>query len=314
MTAPPSLDALKLRGANANAGNLLRAMQTVRALETVLRDASLKGRFEGPLHVSLGQESVAVGVTAALESTDIVVSNHRGHGHALAFGLDPTRVMAEIVGSPRGTNGGVGGSMHIFATAEGFMGTNGIVGDPAGIGVGVALASKVLRTGSVVVAFIGDGAMGSGIVYEAMNLAVLWQLPFVLVCENNGFAEMTPTAVHLSSPPHERARAFGMVAETVEAIDVDAVHRVAKRAVESARLGRPAFVEALTYRWTGHYVGDPREYRPPAEEDEWRRAHDPIRALAQKLGLRGEDVDESQRNLCATADAMLDEILADARS
>ncbi len=311
---PSSLEALTLRGRNSSAADLLRAMQTIRAMETVLRDASLKGRFEGPLHVSLGQESVAVGVTAALESTDVVVSNHRGHGHALAFGLDPARVMAEIIGSPKGMNGGVGGSMHIFATDDGFMGTNGIVGDPAGIGVGVALASKVLHAGSVVVAFIGDGAMGSGIVYEAMNLAVLWQLPYVLVCENNGFAEMTPTAVHLSSPAHERARAFGMATETVEAIDVDAVHEVANRAVESARSGRPAFVEALTYRWSGHYVGDPREYRPPAEEEQWRRAHDPIRALAQKLGLRGEDVDESERSLRATAEAMLDDILADARS
>lgn len=285
-------------------------MQSIRAVETVLRDASLQGRFEGPLHVSLGQESVAVGVIAALDATDVVISNHRGHGHALAYGLDPTRVIAEIVGGRSGYAGGRGGSMHIFSTAEGFMGTNGIVGDPAGIALGIALASKVLGRSTVAVAFVGDGAMGTGIVYESMNLAALWQLPYVLVCENNGYAEMTPTAVHLSSPPHERARAFGLATEVVDGMEVEAVRRAAARALEAARSGRPAFLEVGTYRWTGHYVGDPRQYRPADDEEAWRAARDPIRAHARAIGIDEAEFATSQEAFQRAATEVLEEVIA----
>lgn len=285
-------------------------MQTIRSIETVLRDASLQGRFEGPLHVSLGQESVAVGVMAALDEADVIISNHRGHGHALAYGLDPARVLAEIVGARSGYAGGRGGSMHIFSTGEGFMGTNGVVGDPAGIALGVALASKVLGRPSVAVAFVGDGAMGTGIVYESMNLAALWHLPYVIVCENNGYAEMTPTTTHLSSPPHERAKAFGLDTEVVDGSDVEAVRSAAARALDLARGERPAFLEVTTYRWTGHYVGDPRQYRSAEDEEAWRAARDPIRAQARSIGIDEADVVASQEALERAAAEMLDGIIA----
>lgn len=309
MTTNLDIVPLALRGEDPIADGLLRAMQTIRAVETVLRDASLQGRFEGPLHVSLGQESVAVGVMAALEPADPVLSNHRGHGHALAYGLDPERVIAEIVGAPGGPARGGGGSMHIFATSEGFMGTNGVVGDPAGIGLGIALASTVRQERSVTVVFIGDGAMGTGIVYEAMNIAALWRLPYVLVCENNGYAEMTPTSVHLSSPPNERARAFGLAAEVVDGIDVEHVRAAAERAVAAARSRHAAFLEVRTHRWTGHYVGDPREYRPPEEEAEWRRAHDPIRSLARRMQIDDNALRASQLALEHAATELLDRVI-----
>jgi TPP-dependent pyruvate/acetoin dehydrogenase alpha subunit len=168
---------LALRGTKVRREELLMAMLTIRAIETAVAGAYLERRFEGPLHVSSGQEGAAVGVVAAMGPDDVLVSNHRGHGHALAFGLDPLRVVAEIIGDPCGYSGGRGGSMHIFSPEDGFLGTNGIVGDGAGLATGAALAIQQQRRSGVAVAMVGDGAMATGIVYESFNLARLWNLP-----------------------------------------------------------------------------------------------------------------------------------------
>jgi TPP-dependent pyruvate/acetoin dehydrogenase alpha subunit len=276
---------IQLRGRNAGDAELLAAMETIRAIESALFDASIAGRLEGPLHVSLGEEAVAVGVAAALSATDVLLSNHRGHGHALAFGLDPWKLVAEVIGDPRGYAGGRGGSMHIFDPASGFLGTNGIVGGNAAVALGAALALQIEAQGRVAVVIIGDGAMASGGVYEAFNLAVLWRLPVLFVCANNGYAEMTPTSVHLSSTPMSRAEAFGLSAVTVDGTEAAAVKLAVAGAVERARLGEAGFVEVKCYRFGGHYVGDPARYRPVGEDAEWRDRHCPIRKLARRLGI-----------------------------
>lgn len=296
-----------MRGSSDPAA-LLEAMLTVRAFESALAAASLSGRFEGPVHVSLGQEGASVGMVSAMREGDVLFSNHRGHGHALAFGLDPTAVIAEVLGSPRGLAGGRGGSMHIFDVAMGFLGTNGVVGAGAGLVTGAGLALK--RTpGRVAVAVFGDGAMATGIVHESMNLAALWGLPVVFVCENNGFAEMTPTKVHLSSDPATRARGIGLETRVVDARDVVAVREAMTRSLEVARRGAPSFLEVRTDRWTGHFVGDQHVYRPPEAEDEWRDARCPIRELARRLGHPGEWVALAEESHLGAATALVDEVL-----
>lgn len=300
---------LELRGGEATPDILLQAMLTIRAVETALMEAYLEGRFEGPLHVSLGQEGAAVGVVSAMGTEDVLVSNHRGHGHVLAFGLDPLRVVAEIVCDPCGYAGGRGGSMHIFDPEHGFLGTNGIVGDGAGLAVGAALAIQQTKSQTVSAVIMGDGAMGTGIVYEAFNLASLWHLPVVFVCENNQYAEMTPTEVHLSSRPHSRAEAFRLSTFQANGDDVESVMKVTREAIEQARAGNPAFVEVSTYRWGGHYVGDPALYRPEGEEDEWRNQHDPVRFLTQRLGAQ-EEIQVQEQALLTAARELVAEVLS----
>lgn len=257
-------------------------MQVVRAIETALYEAGTRGELAGPVHVSLGQEAVAVGTAAAMTPADRMLSTHRGHGHALAMGLDPRMVVAEIACHPSGYGGGIGGSMHLVAEEHGFLGTNGIVGANAGLAVGAALGAQRDDQKGTVVCMIGDGAMGTGIVYESLNLAALWSLPLVFVCENNQYAEMTPSAVHFSSPPHQRAASFGLASFLVDGDDVETVQQTLLDALASARSSQPAFVECTTHRWTGHYVGDPQVYRPEGEAEAWK-AHCPVQRLAARL-------------------------------
>lgn len=277
------IEPILIRGRELDGGDLLSAMQTIRGVELALRGASVAKEIEGPLHVSLGEEGVAVGLVAALGSADVLLSNHRGHGHALAFGLDIATVIAEIVGHPDGYGGGRGGSMHVFDPGSGFLGTNGIVGGNAGVAVGAGLALQMEGQGRIAAVVFGDGAMGSGVVYEALNLAMLWNLPIVFVCENNGYAEMTPTSVHLSSSPAERARGFGMQSVKVDGTDVEEVRSGISDAVGSARDGKPVFVEAACFRFGGHYAADPGHYRPPGEDKDWRAMHCPIVKLGRRL-------------------------------
>lgn len=264
-------------------------MELIRGVESALQEASAARVIEGPVHVSLGEEAVAVGVVAAMRAGDTILSNHRGHGHALAWGLDPKRLVAEIVGHPDGYANGRGGSMHTFEPESGFLGTNGIVGSNAGVAAGVGLALQLTRPGSVGVVIFGDGAMATGIVYETFNLAVLWKLPLVFVCENNGYAEMTPTSVHLSSEPVARAAGFGLSASTTDGTDVEEVRSEMRRALDTARSGRPAFVEARCFRFGGHYAADPALYRPKGEDEEWRGLHCPIQKLSRRLGAPDAD-------------------------
>lgn len=304
-----ALAPLALTGAEREPERLLHAMLMIRAVESVLLEARLAGRFEGPVHVSLGQEAVAVGVGLTLVAGDLLLSNHRGHGHALAFGLDPRRVVAEVVGHPSGYSGGRGGSMHILDPASGFLGTNGIVGDGAGLAVGAALALQVRGHDQVAITVFGDGAMGTGVVYEAFNMAALWRLPLVFVCENNGYAEMTPTAVHLSSPVTERASAFGLAVHSVAGADVMAVAEAMVAAVAAARGGTPGFVEVRCHRWGGHYVGDPALYRPPGEDADWREANCPVTNLSGGLGLGRAEIDGLAGAYRTEAQRLLDDIL-----
>ncbi len=301
---------LALRGRQPDDTELLAAMETIRAIESALAQAAGEGRLEGPLHVSVGEEAVAVGVAAAMGSDDVLLSNHRGHGHALAFGLDPWKVVAEVTGHPEGYAGGRGGSMHIFDPTSGFMGTNGIVGSNAGVATGAGLALQLEGRGRVALVVVGDGAMASGVVYEAFNLAVLWSLPVVFVCGNNGYAELTPTSIHLSSAPFERAQAFGLDAAPVDGTDVGDVRAGVVRAVESARRGRPAFVEARCYRFGGHYVGDAGRYRPEGEDAEWRRVHCPIRRLGHRLGLREPELETRLAAVRQQADELVRTLVA----
>lgn len=307
--APASLTTpLTLRGAAAPVPEteLLHALQAVRAAETALMEAGLRGELEGPAHVSLGQEAVAVGTATCLRADDQLLSTHRGHGHALAMGLDPRRVLAEILGHRDGYGGGVGGSMHLIAEQHGFLGTNGLVGAGAGLSIGAALSAQHRGDDTVVVCMLGDGALGAGIVYESMNMAALWRLPLVFVCENNQYAEMTPTRVHLSTPAHERAAAFGLGSYAVDGDDVAAVRDGVDKAVVQARDGQPGFLECATHRWTGHYVGDPQTYRPDGEAETWRNQHCPVRRLARRLGV---DPQPEQDRLDEQARALVRELL-----
>lgn len=304
------LEPIQLRGRSLEGRDFLVAMQKIRGIELALRDASSAGRLEGPLHVSLGEEAAAVGIVAAMRADDVLLSNHRGHGHALAFGLDVVKVVAEIVGHPDGYGGGRGGSMHIFDPASGFLGTNGIVGGNAGVGVGAAVALQLERKGRVAVVIFGDGAMGAGLVYESLNLAALWKLPVVFVCENNGYAEMTPTSVHLSSAPADRARGFGVDATKVDGTDVEAVRAAMETAVGAAREGGPRFVEIECFRFGGHYATDPARYRPPGEDGEWQAEHCPIRRLRGGLDVSEEESTRAIEDVRAEAAELIGRLVS----
>jgi len=304
-----SMEALQLKGGQADPPALLAAMQKIRAVEMAVRDASLAGRFQGPVHVSLGQEGAAVGIGAALTAKDVMLSSHRGHGHALAFGLDPARVVAEIIGDPRGYSGGRGGSMHILDLPSGFLGTNGIVGDGAALAVGAALGLRRRGSQGVAIAIFGEGALGTGVAYESFNLASMWQLPVLFICESNGYAEMTPASVHLATPPIPRAVAFGLWTSAADGSEVMDVKEAVLKGLEQARAGSPAFVELRCHRWGGHYVGDAAAYRPVGEDEQWRTEHCPIARLADRLGHAPEEVEEQRSAFEAQARALIDSLV-----
>jgi acetoin:2,6-dichlorophenolindophenol oxidoreductase subunit alpha len=263
---------------------LYRQMALIRAFEARVRTLASAGEAMGLVHLSSGQEAVAVGVCAALRQSDLIASNHRGHGHCLAKGADPTRLMAEILGRVDGYGGGRGGSMHVFDPATGNLGTNGIVGGGLPLAAGAALASRVLGSDRVAASFFGDGAMNQGLVYEVMNMAAVWSLPVVLVCENNGYGEYTASADVTAGPSTvARAEAFGIPSENVDGMDVLAVHVATERAVTRARAGKgPSFLNCATWRFEGHHVGDAQSYKAEAEAVRWR-ARDPIERLGRHM-------------------------------
>ena len=221
----------------------------------------------------------------ALRRDDIITSTHRGHGHCLAKGAAVDRMFAELLGKEAGYCRGKGGSMHIADQDTGNLGANAIVGGSAGIATGAALSAKMRGTEQVAVCFFGDGALGQGLLYEAMNMAALWKLPVIYVCENNLYGEYTPCGDTIAGEILARARAFGIQAESVDGQDVLAVNTTMRRLVERARRGDgPAFLECKTYRYYGHHVGDVnREYRTRDEEKEWMTQHDPLLTLAGRL-------------------------------
>lgn len=285
-----------------DARRMLGAMQLIRAAETVLAQTAVSGGYDGPIHVSLGQEGAAVGIVAGLRRGDVLLSNHRGHGHAIAVGVPVRQVLAEILT-------GRGGSMHLYFPEHGFLGTNGIVGDNAAIALGPALAAQVKGGSEVTCVVLGDGAMGTGVVYEAMNMAALWHLAIVFCCENNGYAEMTPTSVHLATSPARRAEAFGLATVTADGTDPLEVCSRVSEAAEAARAGQPGFVEINTHRFGGHYVGDPARYRPGGEDAAWQRDFCPIDQLAGRLGVTEHELDATHARLCAQVAAEVGGIL-----
>ena len=286
-------------------------MIRIRLFEETLAELYRQGRLVGVVHLSIGQEATAVGVCSALRAGDQITSTHRGHHHMLARGLDPRRMFAEILGRAGGYCGGKGGSMHVSAPAEGAVGANGIVGGGIAHAVGLALAAKRLETGGVAVAFFGDGAANQGVLFESLNLAALWQVPVVFVCENNGYTEFTPTnAVTAGESIAARAAAFGFPATAVDGDDVFTVNRAAEEAVERARVGgEPAFLECRTTRWRGHHEAEESyagSYRVAVE------AVDPIDRLERALAAAGIDAARLRASVEADERAAVDTALAGA--
>jgi pyruvate dehydrogenase E1 component alpha subunit len=262
-----------------------RQMAKIRAFEEQVNELYKGAKMPGLAHLYVGEEAVAVGVCEALRRDDVITSTHRGHGHCLAKGATVDRMFAELLGKEAGYCRGKGGSMHIADQDTGNLGANAIVGGSAGIATGAALSAKMRGTDQVAVCFFGDGALGQGLLYEAMNMAALWALPVIYVCENNLYGEYTPGSETIAGEILGRARAFGIHAETVDGQDVQLVHTTMRRLVERARRGEgPAFLECKTYRYYGHHVGDVnREYRTREEEKEWMTKHDPLLTLAARL-------------------------------
>jgi pyruvate dehydrogenase E1 component alpha subunit len=263
----------------------LEEMMFIREFEEALEDLSLKGRVFGGVHAAVGQEAVAVGVVSALDGKDVIASGHRPHHHAIAKGLDPKVIAAEVYGRVDGCARGRGGTMHLADFAAGNFGGNGIVGSGLGIATGAALAARIKGTGQVAVGFFGDGGANTGRVWECVNLAAVWHLPLIAVCENNLYAVQTPLSrTFAGESVAARAAGFGLPAVQVDGQDVCAVFRAASAAVERARRGEgPTFIEALTYRYFGHMSGEAVTYRTQQEVEEWRSKRDPITRLAQAL-------------------------------
>jgi 2-oxoisovalerate dehydrogenase E1 component len=267
-----------------------RRMALIRAFEERVSDLYRDGEIPGFVHLSIGQEASAVGACWPLAETDVITSNHRGHGHCLAKGLAPEPMMAELFARATGTNQGLGGSMHIADPDLGIFGANGIVAAGVPIAAGAALAARLRDQRDVAVSFFGDGAVAQGAFHEAANLAALWKLPMVLFCENNGYAEFSPAADQHPVPLCTRAAGYGLEFVSVDGNDVEAVAVAMSRIVGRIRDGAgPAFVEALTYRWHGHYEGDPQRYRSAGELAQWQADRDPVAMARARLVARGVD-------------------------
>ena len=274
--------------------DFLREMLLIRRFEEKVEERFRAGELPGFLHVAIGQEAVAVGVCRALDESDVIASTHRAHGHTLAKGTHPNEVMAELYGKAEGCSHGYGGSMHLYDLERGNLGANAVVGGGLPAIVGAALAFKMRREPRVAVAFFGDGATNIGTFHESLNLAQLWKVPAVFVCENNHYAESTPAKQQLPIEDlTKRAEAYGMTAMKVDGQDVEAVYKTTQKALKHARDGEgPVFLLAETYRLTGHYVGDPQVYRPREEVREVRQTQDPITKLREKLDLSEEEWNE----------------------
>jgi len=271
--------------------HMYEQMFKIRTFEEQVNELYTSAKMPGLAHLYIGEEAVAVGVCEALHRDDYITSTHRGHGHCLAKGASVDKMFCELLGKEDGYCRGKGGSMHIADPDTGNLGANAIVAGSAGIATGAAFSSKRLGNGRVTVCFFGEGALGQGVVYEVMNMAALWKLPVIYVCENNMYNEYTHVSEAAAGDILARGPAFGVHSESVDGQDVRAVYAVTKRLVERARSGDgPAFLMANTYRFMGHHVGDiSREYyRSKQEEQKWKSERDPIKVateaiLAQKI-------------------------------
>lgn len=278
---------------------MLRTMQRIRAFESRIQTLFADGEMPGFVHLYIGEEAIASGVCQALDDDDYVTSTHRGHGHCIAKGHEFDRMMAELYGKATGYCGGKGGSMHIASPELGNLGANGIVGAGIPIGVGAALSSHLRGGDEVAVSFFGDGATAQGAFHEAMNLAALWDLPFIAVVENNQYGEMSSMEEQQSIMDlTERADAYGIPGIDVDGMDVEDVYAATTAAVEAAKAGEgPTLLVCETYRFEGHHEGDTEFYRGDEEIDEWRK-RDPLLTYPEYLmdeGVLSEDEWEAIR-------------------
>src|SRR5258706_13381773 len=269
--------------------SLYRQMVAIRAFEEQVMDLYTRTLIPGIAHVSIGQEAVAAGVCGTLHRDDYITSTHRGHGHCLAKGARPDQMFAELFGKAGGYCHGKGGSMHIADPDTGNLGANAIVGGSVAIAAGAALTAKRRKAGQVAVCFFGDGALNQGLLLESMNMASIWQLPVIYVCENNQYGEYTPTEQVTAGVIQQRGEALGVTSVSVDGMDVLAVYNAAAQLVARARSGGgPAFLVCQTYRYFGHGMSDrDRPYRTRDEEDNWR-LKDPIERLAHYLIESGQ--------------------------
>jgi TPP-dependent pyruvate/acetoin dehydrogenase alpha subunit len=282
----------------------LGEMQLIRRFEEKVVEHFRAGELAGFLHACIGQEAIAVGVCRALGNSDVMGSTHRAHGHVIANGTPPNEVMAELYGKTEGCSRGYGGSMHLYDVKRGTMGANAVVGGGLPAAVGAALAFKLRNEPRVSLAFFGDGATNIGTFRESLNLAQLWRLPVVFVCENNHWSESTPQSQHQPIRDlTERAAAYGMHALHVDGQDVEAVHLAAVEALEFARSGQgPVFLLCETERLDGHYIGDAQVYRDKDELRRLRETRDPIHNLRERLELTDEEWGELDAEAQRVAD------------
>ncbi|MBR9651516.1 thiamine pyrophosphate-dependent dehydrogenase E1 component subunit alpha [Thalassovita aquimarina] len=247
---------------------LYRKMRVIREAETALSGLFANNEIPGFIHLSLGQEAVAAGVCDALRDGDTLASNHRGHGHALAQGVSLDQFFLELFGKDGGICRGRGGSMHIADMSVGMLGANGIVGGGLPIALGSALAHSIKKSDQVAVVFFGDGALGEGAVHEVMNLAALWNLPLLMVCENNGWSEFSRSSDQIRAEIGDLAKAFSIPFERVDGTKVRDVRSMTADLCDRLRTGQgPAILECLTVRWHGHYEGDPQKYRAEGDQE-----------------------------------------------
>jgi TPP-dependent pyruvate/acetoin dehydrogenase alpha subunit len=283
---------------------LYARMCLIRAFEQRVSSLYRAAEIPGFIHTSLGQEAVAVGVCSALREDDWIATTHRGHGHCLAKGVDVDAAMAELFGKATGLCKGKGGSMHIADPRKGILGANAIVGASLPLATGAALSSRLLGRDAVSVAFFGEGAVNQGTFHESLNLAAIWELPVLFVCENNGYAEFTDSrTMSRRESVAALGPSYGVRATVVDGNDVGAILEAAQEAVDSCRSGEgPRLLEAETYRWQGHYEGDPQTYKPAEEADAWR-ARDPLLISRARIASEG-----------LASDGELDAVLRDAEA
>jgi pyruvate dehydrogenase E1 component alpha subunit len=294
------------------ARDMYAQMCTIRSFEEQVNELYRGAKMPGLAHLYIGEEAVAVGVCEALRQDDYITSTHRGHGHCLAKGASVDRMFCELLGKAEGYCRGKGGSMHIADHENGNLGANAIVAGSTGIATGAAFSAKVRGTDQVAVCFFGEGALGQGVLYEVLNMASLWKLPVIYVCENNLYNEYTHFSETTAGDMAARAASFGIPVEEVDGQDVRAVYAATARAVETARGGEgPAFFVCHTYRFHGHHVGDVDRayYRSREEEEEWRRERDPIALLRDWILAEGiADEAELERIEREAADEVADAV------
>ena len=281
----------------------------IRYFELKAKELKMRAKLSGGVHLYLGEEAIAVGVCASLRKDDYITSTHRGHGHCIAKGGDVNRMMAELMGKETGYCKGKGGSMHIADLDLGILGANGIVGGGLPISLGAGLSCKKRNTGQVVAAFFGCGASNQGSFHESLNMASVMHLPVIYVCENNEYA--VSTHVSRSVPIKnisDRSISYGIPGVTVDGNDVEAVYQATQEAVTRARKGGgPTLIEGKTYRWEGHYVGDPCVYRSKEEVEKHKLKNDPVKRFREKLIKRDVLTEEAAREIEEKIEKLIDE-------